>query len=155
MGRWEPGEVKEHVGPIHRVETAFEDYWCEADDLLAESARRNDLLVMGTRVWGRWLDGFWYAGTIAGVQGSLLRRVEWDDGDNMWTENRNLVVMAIQAVTVDVGKVVLAPRWDGRYESAKVESVEGHRFRVVFEDGDEAWAGEEDVRTFLPNPFVA
>ena len=153
MERWDRGEIEAHVGFIHRVATSFGVYWCEPDDILADSPRREELFVERARVWGLWLDGRWYPGTVDGIQGPL-RHVTFDDDDRMWTEARNLVVMAVESPPPRVGKRVLAPRWDGQYDAASVEQTEGGRYRVAFEDGDEAWFGADDLKTFPPNPFL-
>jgi hypothetical protein len=153
MGRWDRGEVQAHVGPVHRVETAFGTYWCESDDLLVDSPRREELLVPGARIWGLWLDGRWYSGAVDGVQGPL-RHVAWDDGDRMWIEARNLVLLSVEPPPPQVGRRVLAPRWDGGYEPGTVEQVEGEKFRVVFADGEDVCLAAEDLQTFPPCPFL-
>ena len=153
MLRWDKGEVQAHQGMIHRVETPYGTCWCETDDLLPDSPARAGGLTQGTRAWGLWLDGRWYPGTIDAIEGPL-RRMVWDDGDIMWIETRTIVLMAVPAPPPQSGKEALAPRWDGRYESATVEQAEGRRFRVVFADGEEAWVAKEDLRTSPPNPFL-
>jgi len=152
MGRWDQGEVEGHQGPIHRVSTSYGVYWCEADDLLPDSPRRQELLVKGTPVWALWLDGRWYPGTVSGIEGPL-RQISFDDGDRMWMEARSLAVMVIQSSAPHLGQSVIAPRWNGQYEAATVELAEGERYRVLFQDGDEAWFGVEDLKSLPPCPF--
>lgn len=150
---WLAGEVVGHEGTIHKVQTHMGIYWVDADDLLPESSERTRDLSPEGRVWALWLDGRWYPGTIEAVQGNL-RRVVWDDGDAMWLEVSHIVPMAADAEPPEVGATVVAQRWDGEYQPAQVEQQEGGRYRVVFRDGEESWAKEEDLKTFPPNPFL-
>lgn len=149
---WFTGEVVAHEGTIHQVKTASGTYWCEADDLLPDSPERERELVNGERVWALWLDGRWYPGTINRRQGRL-RNVTWDDGDSMWLEPSQMVLLAAEAGSPEVGNVVVAQRWNGEYQPARVEQQDGDNYRVVFSDGEESWVTEEDLSTFPPNPF--
>jgi hypothetical protein len=153
MSRWDRGEVHGHLGAIHRVETAYGTFWCEAQDLLADSPERESRLVLGARVWGLWIDGRWYPGTVDGEQGSL-RHVTWDDGDSMWTEARNLVLRVASRRAPRVGDHVLAHRWDGHDAMGTVEEEEGGRVRIAFADGEEGWVPAESARVYPSNPFL-
>jgi hypothetical protein len=150
---WEAGEVQSHADFLHRVHTPSGDYWCELDDLLPDSDERAQMLAQDTRVWARWINGRWYPGTIDGSQGPL-RHVAWDDGDAMWLETSHMVLLAGEAGEPQVDSFVLARRWDGDFEPARVEQQEGDQFRVVFGDGEEAWVTGDDVQTFPANPFL-
>lgn len=153
MGRWAPGEILDHLGPLHQVRTAIGDYWCELDDLLPESGDRMLTLEEGARVWALFPDGRWYPATVDGCQGPL-RHVTWDDGDAMWLDALHMVALALEPGPPQVDTVAVAPRWDGEFQPARVEQQEGRRFRVVFlSDGEEAWVPGEDLRTFPLNPF--
>ncbi|HXG10525.1 MAG TPA: tudor domain-containing protein [Gemmataceae bacterium] len=149
---WLAGEVAAHEGPLHLVRSATGNYWCEADDLLPDLPGREDALTDGARVWALWLDGRWYPGTIDGRQGRL-RHVTWDDGDSMWLEPGHIVLLVAEAGEPEVGTVVVAPRWNGEHQLARVEQQDGDRFRVVFSDGEEAWVCGDELATFPPNPF--
>lgn len=150
---WAPGEVIERQGPLCKVRTRALEFWCEAADLVLEAPQRTRRLLDGTRVWALWLDGHWYPGTVDGAEGSL-RHVTWDDGDSMWLEPAQLVVLVREAGPPQVDTVALAPRWDGNYQPARVEQQDGRRFRVVFfSDEEEAWVEREELRTFPANPF--
>jgi hypothetical protein len=129
------------------------DFWCDAYDLLAESPERTRRLHNGTRVWALWLDGRWYAGTVDALEGNL-RHVTWNDGDSMWLEPSQIVLLVREAGPPQVDTIVLAPRWDGDYQPARVEQQEGRRFRVVFfSDQEEQRVEREEIRTFPANPF--
>lgn len=149
---WMTGEVQRHEGPLHQVRTASGGYWCEADDLLPDLPGWEHDLNEGARVWALWLDGRWYPGTVDGRQGRI-RHVTWDDGDAMWLEPTYLVLLAAEATAPEVGSVVVAQRWNGEHQPARVEQQEDDRYRVVFADGEESWVSEEDLITFPPNPF--
>ncbi len=150
---WSAGEVVERQGPLYKVKTRAADFWCDGFDLLAESAERTRRLQDGTRVWALWLDGRWYPGTVDGVEGRL-RHVTWDDGDALWLEPWQLVLLVREAGPPQVDTVVLAPRWDGAYQPARVEQQDGRRYRVTFfSDEEEAWVEREELRTFPANPF--
>ena len=153
MRRWDRGEVHGHVGALHRVETAYGTYWCEAQDLLADCADRESRVALGARVWALWIDGQWYPGTIDGQEGNL-RHVSWDDGDSMWTEARNLVLLVVSPRLPRVGDRVLAQRWDGHAEIGTVEELEGGRVRVAFADGEESWMPAGSTKTSPVNPFL-
>jgi hypothetical protein len=153
MRRWDRGEVQGHVGRIHRVETCYGTYWCEGQDMLVEWPEREALLVPGARVWGLWVDGRWYPGTVDRAEGHL-RHVQWDDGDSMWTEARNLVILAVPAGSPAVGDVVQATRWDGRVDHGVIEETEESRCRVVFSDDETAWVPADQVKPVPANPFV-
>ncbi len=152
MRVWMIGEVMAHQGRLHQVKTRSGDYWCEPDDLLPESAEREQALLDGTKVWALWLDGHWYPGMVDDCQGPL-RHVTWDDGDSMWIDAYQAVVQAAGAEPPSVGGVVVAKRWDGEYQPAQVDQRDGARFHVVFRDGEEAWVPGDDVYTFPPCPF--
>jgi hypothetical protein len=149
---WMTGEVAGYEGAIHKISTKSADYWCEADDLVPESGERSQSLVKGTRVWALWLDGRWYPGTIDAVQGPL-RHVTWDDGDAMWLEAFQAVILAAEAGPPEVGSIVIAQRWDGDFQPARVEGEEDGKFRVTYPDGEEGVVDEDDIKTFPPNPF--
>jgi hypothetical protein len=152
MNVWAPGEVAAHAGPVHRVESDRGRFWCDPEDLLPASPERDRALVKGRRVWGLWLDGRWYPGTVAAAQDGL-RRVEFDDGDSMWLETRCLVLLAAEPGTPEVGSVVVARHWNGEEMAARVEGYDDGQFRVVFRDGEEGWFPEDELMTFPPNPF--
>jgi hypothetical protein len=145
-------EVTGHEGPIHKVSTKSADYWCEVDDLLPDSSERGRALVKGTRVWALWVDGRWFPGTVDAVQGPL-RHVTWDDEDSMWLESYKVVVLAAEAGRPEIGTVVMAPRWDGDPQLARVEGEEHGMFRVTYSDGEEGVVEAEAIQTFPPNPF--
>src|SRR5262245_53756104 len=153
MTFWDTGEVLGHSDFLHRVRTPSGDWWCETDDLLPESPARAEDLVRDTRVWARWVNGRWYPGTVDACQGPL-RHVIWDDGDAMWLGPSHLVVLVAEAAEPQVDSFVLARRWDGDEEPARVEQQDGDRYRVVFSDGEEAWVTADDVQTFPANPFL-
>lgn len=152
MSVWMPGEVVAHQGPLHQVNTRAGQYWVESDDLLAESVDREKVLEDDTRVWALWLDGRWYPGTIDKMQGPL-RHVTWDDGDAMWLDAYQTVVLAAEAEPPEEGSMVIAKRWDGEFQPARVEQKEGLRYRVAFSDGEEATIPGDDLYTFPPSPF--
>src|ERR1700761_8118603 len=56
MPLWTTGEVIGHQGPLYQVNTRMGPYWCEIDDLLPESAEREEALGDGSRVWALWVD---------------------------------------------------------------------------------------------------
>jgi hypothetical protein len=149
---WLTGEVESHEGTLHRVKTSSGNYWCEVDDLLPESSERERALTEGERVWALWLDGRWYPGTVDGRQGRL-RHITWDDGDAMWVEPSHIVLLAAEAGSPEVGQVVVARRWNGESQPARVEQQDGDNFKVVFADGEESWVSPDEVSTFPPNPF--
>lgn len=149
---WLTGEVVGHEGSVHQVKTPSGTYWCEANDLLAETPERERALVEEARVWALWLDGRWYPGTVDRCQGRL-RHVTWDDGDAMWLEATHLVLLAAEAGAPEIGNVVVAQRWNGEYQPARVEQADGDSYRVTFPDGEEAWVSEGELSTFPPNPF--
>lgn len=151
MFHWASGEVAEHLGPLHLVHLSLGDFWCEAGDILPESAERAQGLREGVRVWARWLDGRWFPGTIDAQQGPL-RHVTWDDGDAMWLDPLHIVRLVKEA-TPQVDTFVIAPRWDGEHQPARVEQQDGKRFRVTFQDGEEAWVDSSDIQAFPPSPF--
>lgn len=152
MPVWTTGEVVAHEGPLHQVNTRMGAYWCEIDDLLPEATDREEVLGDGTRVWALWVDGRWYPGLVDRVQGPL-RHVTWDDGDAMWLDAYQMVVMATEAKTPEEGTIVLARHPQGPKVPARVEEREGMRFRVTFPDGEEAWVPSDDVYPMPPNPF--
>lgn len=149
---WAPGEVVAHLATLHQVRMSQGEFWCEGDDLLPESTERESNLEEGDRVWARWLDGRWYPGRIDNTQGPL-RHVTWDDGDAMWLETLQ-VVKLVKEGSPQVDTFVLAPRWDGEYQPARIEQQEGARFRVTFQDGEEAWVGKEELQAFPACPFL-
>jgi hypothetical protein len=149
---WLTGEVIGHEGRLHQVRTPPGVYWCEADDLLPDAPGREHDLEDGARVWALWLDGRWYPGTIDACHGRL-RHVTWDDGDSMWLEPGHLVLLVTEAGDPEVGNVVVAQRWNGEYQPARVEQQDGDSYRVVFADGEESWLSADDLSTFPPNPF--
>jgi len=151
---WLQGEVTGHQGRLYQVRTRMGDHWCDADDLLPDAPQRDEALTPGTRVWALWIDGRWYTGNIDGSEGRL-RHVVWDDGDSMWLEPGQLVVLAVENQEPKVGHVVVAPRgWNGEKQPARVEQADGDGCRVVFGDGEEATVDLDDLITFPPNPFV-
>lgn len=152
MPFWSTGEVVGHQGFLHKVATPTAAYWCESDDLLPESPVRDRVLNEGTRVWALWVDGRWYPGVIDGQQGSI-RHVTWDDGDAMWLEPHHIVLLATSGGVPMEGAIVLAKHWNGQMMPARVEQRDGARFRVIFQDGEEAWVPGDDLTTFPPNPF--
>lgn len=152
MMYWEHGEVVAHAGPLHRVRMNLGEFWCELDDLVPASPERERSLGDGARVWARWLDGRWYPGTVDGRQGPL-RHVTWDDGDAMWLDPLFMVLL-VKEGTPQVDTIALAPRWDGEYQPARIEQQEGVRYRVVFQDGEEAWVTADELRTLPAYPFL-
>jgi hypothetical protein len=152
MNVWLTGQVVGHEAGLHQVRTASGTYWCEPDDLLPDLPGRERDLEDGDRVWALWLDGRWYPGTIDRCQGRL-RHVTWDDGDAMWLEPGHLVHLIHEAGAPEVGSVVVAQRWNGAYQPARVEQQDGDSYRVVFADGEESWLAADDLSTFPPNPF--
>ncbi len=153
MTIWVVGEVTEHLGRLHLVRAREGDYWCELDDLLPESPRRDRELEEDGRVWALWLDGRWYPGRIDGREGRVCH-VIWDDGDAMWLDSVNVVPLSLEYAPPRVGNVVAAPRWDGEYQAARVEQCDEGNCRVVFGDGEESWVSADDLSTFPPNPFL-
>jgi hypothetical protein len=150
---WEAGEILGHSDDLHRVRTMSGDYWCEVDDLLPESRDRELALLADTRVWARWVNGRWYPGTIDACRGPL-RHVAWDDGDTMWLDTSHMVLLAAEAGQPQVDSFVLARRWNGEQEPARIEQQDGDRYRVTFGDGEEEWVTGEDLQTFPANPFL-
>ena len=150
---WEAGTVTAHVGRVHQITTPFRQFWCEAQDLLPESPRRGEALTDGTRVWAVWLDGRWYPGTVDDAEGPL-RHVTWDDGDSMWLEANYIVPLVVESGRPKVGALILAKRWDGDFEPARVKDEGESEFCVAFADGEEAWVTEDDMQSFPPNPFL-
>lgn len=149
---WTTGEVVRHQGKLHEVSTRSSSYWCESADLLPPSQERDADLAEGTRVWALWLDGRWFPGVIDGVEGTI-RHVAFDDGDAMWLETHQMVVLTAEAEELDEGATVLAKHWNGEVQPARVEQRDGSRCQVVFQDGEEAWVETADLTTFPPNPF--
>jgi hypothetical protein len=82
-----------------------------------------------------------------------LRHITWDDGDSMWLDSYQVVVMATGPKMPDEGAVVLAKHPGGTMMPARIEEREGLRFRVTFADGDEGWLPIDDVYAVPPNPF--
>jgi hypothetical protein len=152
MPFWSTGEVSGQQGRLYQVKTRHDAFWCELDDLVPESADRDDLLREGTRVWALWIDGRWFPGIIDAEEGRI-RHVIWDDGDAMWLEPHQIVVMAAESGVPKEGTVVLTRHPDGDMQPARVEAREGMRFRVTFRDGEEKWVPGDDITTFPPNPF--
>jgi len=150
---WMPGEVVAHQGLLHLVRANGNNYWVELDDMLADAPEREQRLRRGTRVWALWVDGRWYRGQVDGAQGAL-RHITWDDGDSMWLECGMIVPEVVQAQTPQIDTVVLAPRWDGDVQPGRVEGQNGSQFRIVFPDGEETWASEEELAVLPPNPFL-
>jgi hypothetical protein len=148
---WTSGEVAGHNGPLHQIKTSQGDFWCEVDDLLPESDQRESMLGAGKRVWARWLDGRWYPGRIDGQQ-EKLRHVTWDDGDSMWLEQLYMVPL-VREGSPQVDTFVMAPRWDGEFQPARIEQQEGSRFRVIFQDDEESWIEGDELRPFPAYPF--
>jgi hypothetical protein len=153
MPFWTTGDVVAHQGKLHQVSTKTASYWCEVNDLMPESPVREQGLKDGTRVWALWLDGRWFPGVIDACEGPL-RHVAWDDGDQMWLEAYQMVVMAADARSPEEGDIVLAKHWNGDVQPARVEQRDGARFKVVFRDGEESWLPGDDLTTFPPNPFM-
>jgi hypothetical protein len=150
---WSAGEIVDRQGPVFKVRTRAMEFWCDASDLIGEDPERTRRLADGTRVWALWLDGRWYPGTVDGLEGRL-RHVTWDDGDSMWLEPSQMVLLVREAGPPQVDTVVLAPRWDGEYQPARVDQQDGRRYHVVFfSDEEEAWMEREALRTFPANPF--
>ena len=150
---WEAGTVTAHVGRVHQITTPFRQFWGEAQDLLPESPRRGEALTDGTRVWAVWLDGRWYPGTVDDAEGPL-RHVTWDDGDSMWLEANYIVPLVVESGRPKVGALILAKRWDGDFEPARVKDEGESEFCVAFADGEEAWVTEDDMQSFPPHPFL-
>ena len=136
MPLWMSGEVTGHQGQVHRVTARSGEFWCEAEDLLPDSPERARELTPGSRVWALWLDGRWFPGTVDAVEGTL-RHVTWDDGDSMWLEGHQVVLLVKEKQVPVVGTVVVAQRWDGDFQPARVEAEEDGQFRVVYPDGEE------------------
>ena len=82
-----------------------------------------------------------------------MRQVLWDDGDRMWLDAYQVVVMVSKSTTPTEGSLVLAKHWRGDIQPARVEQQDGMRFRIVFRDGEEAWLPADDLTTVPPNPF--
>jgi hypothetical protein len=152
MPLWATGEVVGQQGRLYQVGTKGGAYWCEGDDLLPEAPEREQALKEGTRVWALWLDGRWFPGIIDDCEGPV-RRVLWDDGDCMWVDAYQAVIMAGAAVQPAEGALVFAKHWQGNIQPARVEQQDGMRYRVVFRDGEEAWFPADDLTTVPPNPF--
>jgi hypothetical protein len=153
MFQWGVGEVTAHQGRLHSISTrGGGSYWCEIDDLLPDSPERAELLNENTRVWAMWIDGQWFPGVIDGVEGPI-RHVCWDDGDSMWVESIQIVVMAAANEPLREGAIVLANHWNGDMQPGRIEQLEGYRYRVVFGDGEEDWFSADDLTTLPPNPF--
>jgi hypothetical protein len=149
---WEPGTVTAHVGRIHQVTSQARQFWCETIDLLPESPRRGEALTPDTRVWAMWLDGRWYPGRVTDAEGPL-RQVTWDDGDAMWIDGNTAVPLIVEAGRAKTGSLVLAKRWDGDFEPARVKEVTDEEVCVTFADGEDAWVSEDEMQSFPPNPF--
>src|SRR5262249_47038316 len=142
-----------HQGKLHLVGSRNgASCWCEHDDLVPEAPERAGELAEGTRVWALWVDGHWFPGVIDGCEGPV-RHVSWDDGDSMWVDIASIVVMAAEGGTRKEGALVLAKHWSGNPQPARVEQEDGHRFRVVFRDGEDAWVPRDDLTLVPPCPF--
>jgi hypothetical protein len=150
---WEQGKVTAHVGRIHQVTTQFRQFWCETMDLLPESARRAEALTPDTRVWAMWLDGRWYPGRVDDAEGPL-RHVTWDDGDAMWLDANTVVPLVVESGKAKEGALVLAKRWDGDFEPARVKEVTAEEVCVIFSDGEETWVSADEMQSFPPCPFL-
>jgi hypothetical protein len=149
---WMTGQVAAHQGTLHRIETRSGSYWCESDDLVPDAPQRIAALSDGTRVWAHWLDGRWYPGTIDGLEGPL-RHVTFDDGDAMWLDAYQTVLLAVEPQPPEEGAFVVAKHWEGDFRPARVEEQDGARYKVLFQDGEEGWLPGDDLYTFPPNPF--
>jgi|SoiMethySBSTD1v2_1073268.scaffolds.fasta_scaffold11471_7 hypothetical protein len=153
MTAWEDGEVRAHVGEIHEIVTPSGTYWCDPDDLVCSSPEREARLREGTRVWARWLDGRWYPGTVDRVEGPI-RHILWDDGDSMWLQPHHAVILVAEPGPPRQGSRVLAPRWDGGVQVARVLEREGGRLRVSFSEDEDAWVAVTEVESYPENPFL-
>jgi hypothetical protein len=122
-------------------------------DLLPESPRRAESLTPDTRVWALWLDGRWYPGRVDDVEGPL-RHVTWDDNDSMWLDANSVVPLIVEAGRAKAGALVLAKRWDGDFEPARVKEVTDEEVCVTFADGEDAWVSEDEMQSFPPSPFL-
>ncbi|MCI0637452.1 MAG: hypothetical protein L0Y72_27780 [Gemmataceae bacterium] len=85
----------------------------------------------GDRVLARWLDFFWYPGTILGM-GAKGAHILYDDGDQRLVQENHLMPL-----TVEEGEqIFIRPKNEPQrvYSNATVVQVDGERIDVEFEE---------------------
>jgi hypothetical protein len=91
------------------------------------------LYAVGDRVFARWLDLYWYPGTIIGLEREGAR-VLYDDSDQ-----RTLPENMLMPLVVEEGeKIFIRPRGETRqvYYPARILRVDGETVDVEFETGE-------------------
>ncbi len=89
--------------------------------------------TVGDRVLAYWRgDGYWYAGTVQGIDGDNLH-VYYDDGDKEWCSPDRVAPLA----ELRAGSRVLGRYQDGiDYYPGQIASREGEYVTILYDDGD-------------------
>ncbi len=138
--RWLRGTVR-----VVKDEKAYVEFEDGVFDLATELRRPDDeprlaleeappaQYVMGDRVLGRWLDLWWYPGTILSHEQGRYQ-VQFDDGDRGALLDRQLLPLQLE-----VGEAVQCrPKGQMQlaYKAGSVTHVAGEIFDIEYEDGD-------------------
>jgi hypothetical protein len=105
---------------------------------------------VGDHVMATWKDSQMYPGVVTQVSGDLCL-VKWDDGDEpmMVEKNRMTHLPKTQIVAFAVGDHVAALWKDSRYYPGVVAEVQGDRYLIKWDDGDEPLLVSKDHVTQL------
>ena len=110
----------------------------ESSSVLKGEPETNQLAV-GTRVECRWKGGpTYFRGRISQLDGEYVY-IEYEDGDKEWTTG-DLIRLADSSNLFALGSIVQC-RWKGghRFYPGKVTEIDGDRFHIHYDDGDEEW----------------
>jgi hypothetical protein len=64
------------------------------------------------------------------------------------------VPLVVESGKPKEGALVLAKRWDGDFEPARVKEVMTEEVCVTFSDGEETWVSTDEMQAFPPCPFL-
>jgi hypothetical protein len=104
-------------------------------------SRRRTFWQEGDRVLAPWEPTFIYAGTIDQVEAARAL-IRFDDGDSGWVE-----LAHVQPLELEAGNRVMSRRRMGpNFFPGEIESVNGEKVHVEFDDGKEEWTTVASLR---------
>jgi hypothetical protein len=109
-------------------------------------------VAVGERVEAKWWkDKLFYQATVARRDGDNIRIRYTSDGSEEDTTISMLRLKLIHPEGRKVGEEALG-RWaaDGYWYTGKIQEIREGKYRVVFDDGDEAWLPAGHVLPYLP-----
>ncbi|MDP8225593.1 MAG: DUF4537 domain-containing protein [Candidatus Lernaella stagnicola] len=102
--------------------------------------------VVGHAVYAEWTANGWYHGKIA-KKCDAGWHIAFDDGDQKCCAPSQIVIDVVPPkAMVKVGVKVLAKWSDGRYYPGTVSAINGNKYSIAFNDGDQGTVSRNQLR---------